>query len=251
MDIRAGELLCLSLDTGGLERITFARSCSAWIGRREGGSVVACDDALVFLDEAGSEERHVPLEPELTANRANDAKCDPAGRLWVGTMSEAEDARSGSLYRVARETVTCLVHGVGVSNGLGWSPDGRSMYYVDSPTRRVDVFDYDLETGTPSARRPLVATSALAGLPDGLAVDVEGCLWVAFWDGGSVHRFSPDGDLVGTVAVPATRPTSCAFVGADLESLAITTAAALDGTGGDVFVCDPGIAGMTVDAFDG
>ena len=250
VDIRLGELLCLSLDTGRLERTTFGRSCSAWINRRDGGSVVACEDALVFLDEKGLEEHYVPLEPELAANRANDAKCDPAGRLWVGTMSEAEAAQSGSLYRIEPGRLTRAVGGVTVSNGLGWSPDGRSMYHVDSPTRRIDVFDYDVSTGTASERRPLVDTSDMTGFPDGLAVDVEGCLWVAFWDGGSVHQFSPDGELVGTVATPATRPTSCAFIGADLESLAITTAAALDGTGGDVFVCEPDVAGMTVEAFD-
>ena len=191
VDIRLGELLCLNLDTGRLERTTFGRSSSAWIGRRDGGSVVACEDALVFLDEKGLEEQHVPLEPELAANRANDAKCDPAGRLWVGTMSEAEDAQSGSLYRLEQGQLTRAVSGVTVSNGLGWSPDGHSMYYVDSPTRRVDVFDYDLATGMPSDRRCLVETRDLAGFPDGLAVDVEGCLWIAFWDGGSVHRFSP------------------------------------------------------------
>jgi sugar lactone lactonase YvrE len=140
---------------------------------------------------------------------------------------------------------------VTVSNGLGWSPDGHSMYYVDSPTCRVDVFDYDLATGIPSGRRCLVETRDLAGFPDGLAVDAEGCLWIAFWDGGSIHRFSPDGELVGTVTVPVPRPTSCAFVGADLESLVITTAAALDGTGGDVFACEPDVSGMAVEAFDG
>jgi len=251
VDIRAGELLSLSLDTGRLKRTVFGRSCSAWVERRGGGSVVACEDALVFLDARGREEHQLPLERELKANRANDAKCDPAGRLWVGTMSEAEDARSGSLYRIEPGSVTSVVDGVTVSNGLGWSPDGGSMYHVDSPTRRIDVFDYDLATGTPSARRPLVDTSELAGFPDGLAVDVEGCVWVAFWDGRSVHRFSPDGELVGTVAVPAARPTSCAFFGDGLERLAITTAAAEDGTGGDVFVCDPGVAGMEVEAFHG
>ena len=231
VDIRLGELLCLSLDTGRLERTVFGRSCSASINRRDGGSIVACEDALVFLDELGLEEHYVSLEPELAANRANDAKCDPAGRLWVGTMSEAEDAQSGSLYRLEAGTTHPRRRRRDCQQRPRLEPR-RPLDVLrrqpDSPRRRVRLRPRDRH-----AVGPDVASSRRVTWPDSRTawrVDVEGCLWIAFWDGGSVHRFSPDGQRVGTVAVPATRPTSCAFFGADLESLAITTAAALDGT---------------------
>jgi sugar lactone lactonase YvrE len=144
-----------------------------------------------------------------------------------------------------------MLDGVGVSNGLGWSPDGTRMYYVDSPTRRVDLFDYDTAEGTFSNRRCLVDTSEIAGFPDGLAVDAEGCLWVAFWDGHAVHRFAPGGDLIGSIEFDSARPTSCAFAGEALDRLVVTTAAAPDGTGGDLFVCTPGVAGLRVADYAG
>ena len=250
VDILAGELLTLDLETGQLGRISIGRACSAWIGRRDGGSIVATRDGLLFLDEAGAEERSLLIEADMPTNRANDAKCDPLGRLWIGTMSEQEDASSGSLYRVEQGAVARVLDGVTASNGLGWSPDGLHMYYVDSPTRRVDVFDYDLATGTPRHRRCLVDTSDLAGFPDGLAVDAAGCLWIAFWDGGALHRFSPSGEQVGSITLEAARPTSCAFFGARLNLLAITTAATPDGTGGDVYFCGPRVSGLAVADYD-
>lgn len=251
VDIRAGELLALELATGSLRPTTVGGSCSAWISRRDGGSVVACSDSLLFLDEHGQEEQRLRLEHDLPDNRANDAKCDPQGRLWVGTMSEGEDAASGALYRVERGATTRILDGVTVSNGLGWSPDARLMYYVDSPTRRIDVLDFDASAGTVSNRRCVVDTRDVVGFPDGLAVDAEGCLWVAFWNGHAVHRFAPTGELIATVPVDAARPTSCAFVGDALDRLAVTTAAAPDGRGGDVFVCAPGVAGLPVVEYDG
>jgi sugar lactone lactonase YvrE len=251
VDIRTGELLALKLATGSLRRRTVGGSCSAWIARRDGGSVVACSDSLLFLDALEREEHRLPLEPDLVDNRANDAKCDPRGRLWVGTMSEAEEAASGALYRLEGGMITQVLDGVTVSNGLGWSPDGKLMYYVDSPTRRIDVLDYDTAGGTASNRRCFVDTRDVAGFPDGLAVDAEGCLWVAFWNGHAVHRFAPGGELVATVRVDAARPTSCAFVGAALDRLVVTTAAAPDGTGGDVFVCVPDVTGVPVGEYDG
>lgn len=251
VDILAGELLTLDVEARQLRRTAIGGACSAWIGRRGGGSIVATRDALLFLDETGYEELSLLLEADLPTNRANDAKSDPLGRLWVGTMSEQEGASSGALYRVEQRAVTRVLDGVTVSNGLGWSPDGSRMYYVDSPTRRVDVFDYDLATGTPLHRRCLIDASDLGGFPDGLAVDADGCLWVAFWDGNAVHRFSSAGERVGSITLEAARPTSCAFFGATLNLLAITTAAAPDGTGGDVYVCTPGVPGLGVADYDG
>jgi hypothetical protein len=139
--------------------------------------------------------------------------------------------------------LTRVVESTTISNGLGWSPDGRRMYFIDSPTRRVDAFDYEPEDGTASARRPLFDTSAFPGVPDGLAVDDDGCLWVAMYGGGVVLRLSPDGRHVGTVNMPVAKPTSCCFAGPALDRLVITSARDADGSGGDLFVWDPGVAG--------
>jgi sugar lactone lactonase YvrE len=125
------------------------------------------------------------------------------------------------------------------------------MYFVDSPTRRVDVFAYDIGVGEASDRSVFVETTAFPGVPDGLAVDEEGSVWVAMHDGAALLRFSPDGRHVGTLDMPVPRPTSCCFAGPSLDRLVVTTAASDDGTGGDLFVCDVGVAGMPTIAFAG
>jgi sugar lactone lactonase YvrE len=167
-------------------------------------------------------------------------------------MAEDEQPFAGSLYRVDPDlALTRVLEGTTISNGLGWSPDGRRMYFVDSPTRRVDVFDFEPEAGTVSGRRPLVGTSSFPGIPDGLAVDGEGCLWVAMHDGAAVIRISPEGEYLATVVVPVARPTSCCFAGPELDRLVITSARDAGGLGGDLFVCDAGIAGLPTTAFAG
>jgi sugar lactone lactonase YvrE len=159
--------------------------------------------------------------------RGNDATVDADGRLWAGTMRYDERPGGGRLYRVdpGGEVVTVLPE-VSISNGIGWSPDGRRMYYVDTPTRRVDVFDVDRDTGLVARRRQFIDLARAPGFPDGLAVDADGCLWVAMWDGGAVHRYTPDGVVDRVVGVPATRSTSCAFGGPGLGDLYITSATA-------------------------
>ena len=144
-----------------------------------------------------------------------------------------------------------LFGGVTVSNGLAWSAEGDRFFYVDSPLQRIDVMDYDVEAGSVSGRRPWAAVPDGDGIPDGLTIDGEGCLWLALWGGGKVLRFSPDGRRIGEVRLPVSRVTSCAFGGADLDRLFITTAAvgsspddpprAHDGA---LFVIEPGVVGV-------
>ena len=146
-------------------------------------------------------------------------------------MRYDEAAGGGDLTRVTGDgAVVTVLADVTVSNGTGWSPDGRLMYYIDTPTRRIDVFDVDeAEEGGPggvSGRRAFAEIEEGAGYPDGLTVDADGCVWVALWDGAAVRRYTPDGKLDRTVALPVARPTACAFGGADLRDLYITTAAA-------------------------
>jgi sugar lactone lactonase YvrE len=192
--------------------------------------------------------------------RGNDAAVDAGGRLWAGTMRYDEAPGGGRLYRVDAlgEVVTVLPE-ASVSNGIGWSPDGRLMYYVDSPTRRVDVFDVDRETGLVARRRPFVDLARAAGFPDGLAVDADGGVWVALWDGGAVHRYTPAGVLDRVIGVPAARTTACAFGGSGLGDLYVTTATvgldperlAAEPLAGSVFVLPGAGSGLPGHAFAG
>lgn len=163
----------------------------------------------------------------VPGRRGNDAAVAPDGSLWFGTMRYDEAPGGGDLTRVTGGgTATVEVPGVTVSNGTGWSPDGRRMYYIDTPTRRIDVFDVVDRDGyeTVTGRRPLAEVEEGAGFPDGLTVDAEGCVWVALWDGGALRRYTPAGELERVIELPVRRPTSCAFGGAGLTDLYVTTA---------------------------
>lgn len=189
--------------------------------RAGGGLVLNLRDGIGLLDPDGS-FRWLHHEP-VPGRRANDAAVAPDGTLWAGTMRYDEAPGGGTLSRVTGEgTVDVVLDDVAVSNGTGWSPDGRLMYYVDSPTRRVDVFDH--ADGRISGRRTLAGIEESAGFPDGLTVDAEGCVWVALWQGSAVRRYRPDGRLDRVVELPVPLVTACAFGGPDLTDLYITTA---------------------------
>ncbi|MCH0565215.1 SMP-30/gluconolactonase/LRE family protein [Streptomyces sp. MUM 2J] len=190
--------------------------------RAGGGLVLNLRDGVGLLDPDGT-FRWLHREP-VPGRRANDAAVAPDGSLWAGTMRYDEAPGGGTLSRLTADGAAGTVLGdVTVSNGTGWSPDGLLMYYIDSPTRRVDVFDRRPD-GRVTGRRPLAVIEEGAGFPDGLTVDADGCVWVALWDGGAVRRYTPGGRLDRTVALPAPRVTACAFGGPDLTDLYITTA---------------------------
>lgn len=167
------------------------------------------DEVLAVLDDLPAEMRF------------NDAKCDPQGRLWAGTMNMNRDPGTATLHRLDGDRFTPMVTGVTVSNGLGWSPDSRTMYYADTPTLRVDAFDFDPATGAISGRRVFADLAGAPGRPDGLAVDDEGCVWVAVVRGGLLRRYLPSGEVAADYPLPVSTPTSCAFVG---STLFVTTA---------------------------
>ena len=183
--------------------------------------------ALHFPAERGGEwaTRTVAEVPAREKIRFNDAGIDPAGRVWVGSMHTDEVEPLGELYRLDSGCrLTMVVKGVTVSNGLGWSPDGTRMYYVDSPMRRIDMFDYDPATGEAFQRRRFADLSTFEGIPDGLTVDADGCVWVAMWGGGVLRRFTQTGHHDAAMAVPVAQPTSCAFGGPGMANLYVTTA---------------------------
>ncbi|MFE2214649.1 SMP-30/gluconolactonase/LRE family protein [Streptomyces canus] len=189
--------------------------------RAGGGLVLNLRDGVALLDPDDS-FRWLHHEP-VPGRRANDAAVAPDGSLWAGTMRYDEAPGGGTLSRITGDgTHRTVLDDVAVSNGTGWSPDGRRMYYIDSPTRRVDVFDH--ESGRLSGRRTFVEIEDGAGFPDGLTVDADGCVWVALWDGGAVRRYTPDGSLDHVITLPTPRVTACAFGGPDLTDLYITTA---------------------------
>ncbi|KUN83679.1 calcium-binding protein [Streptomyces bungoensis] len=191
--------------------------------RAGGGLVLNLRDGVGLLDTDGG-FRWLHHEP-AAGRRGNDAAVAPDGSLWAGTMRYDEATGGGTLTRLTGAgEVRTILPDVTVSNGTGWSPDGRLMYYTDTPTRCVDVFDYDADGATVANRRTLVRIEEGAGFPDGLTVDAEGCVWVALWDGGAVRRYTPAGDLDRVVTLPTPRTTACAFGGPDLTDLYVTTA---------------------------
>jgi sugar lactone lactonase YvrE len=192
----------------------------------DGRLALAVSDGFAFLDPVtGTIERIADVEVDLPDTMMNDGKCDPAGRLWAGTKDANGSRAIGSLYRLGpdRRSVR-MVTGLTVSNGLGWSPDRRTMYFIDSPTQRIDMFDFDLDGGEIANRRTLVEVPQAWGLPDGMTVDADGFLWVAFWGGSAVRRFDPEGAVASTVEFPVSQVTSCTFGGDDLSALYVTTA---------------------------
>lgn len=191
--------------------------------RAGGGLVLNLRDGIGLLDPDGT-FRWLRREP-VPGRRGNDAAVAPDGTLWTGTMRYDEATGGGTLSRVTGDgTAEVVLDDVTVSNGTGWSPDGRLMYYIDTPTRRIDVFDVDAASGSVTGRRPLAAIEDGAGFPDGLTVDAEGCVWVALWDGAAVRRYTPSGVLDRVVELPVPRVTACAFGGPGLSDLYVTTA---------------------------
>ncbi|MCX5144172.1 SMP-30/gluconolactonase/LRE family protein [Streptomyces sp. NBC_00338] len=189
--------------------------------RAGGGLVVNLRDGIGLYDTDGAFRWLVhDAEP---GRRGNDAAVAPDGALWAGTMRYDETETGGSLTRIAPDgAATRVLPLVACSNGTGWSPDGRLMYYIDTPTRRIDVFDVDGEQV--AGRRPFATVEEGVGYPDGLTVDAEGAVWVALWDGAALRRYTPDGRLDRVVRLPVRRPTACAFGGRDLRDLYVSTA---------------------------
>jgi sugar lactone lactonase YvrE len=251
VDITAGQVHRLDGD-GAHRRWDVGQAVGAVVLRSSGGLVLAARGGFLTLDPVTGDVAPLVALDLGEGCRMNDGACDEAGRLFAGSMADDESPGRGTLYRLDPDhRVTDLIGGVTVSNGIGWSPDGSLMYYVDSPTCRVDMLDYDPATGAIAGRRPFATIDAGDAIPDGLAVDADGCVWVALWDGGAVLRFGPDGRLRGSLELPAPRVTSCAFGGPDLETLYITTAASPGGAGGELFSARAGVTGRATHAYRG
>lgn len=202
----------------------FRPSCMSLLP--DGRFVIAFKKGLAYLDfETGAWEA-IPTQTDINFDITlfNDGKVDRAGRLWIGTMDKVPDTAAGGLYRVDPDfQVTRHAHKVLVSNGMAWSPDGRTMYHADSRPGCVYAMDFDAATGAVSNRRPFIDYRGKEGRPDGCTIDAEGHLWVAEVEAGRVSRYAPDGRLDRAIQLPVKKPTSVMFGGADLTTLYVTS----------------------------
>ncbi|MFF3441443.1 SMP-30/gluconolactonase/LRE family protein [Streptosporangium sp. NPDC002721] len=221
--------------------------------RAGGGMVAGVERGFLLLDADGAVKRRIDvLGPGV---RMNEGGCDPQGRFYAGSMAWDAAPGRGGLFRLdADGRVRAVLADVTISNGLAWSPDGGTAYYVDTPTGRVDAFDHDARDGL-SNRRTAVVVDPAHGSPDGLTVDAEGGLWVALWGGGAVHRYTPGGRLDERIEVPAGQVTACAFGGDALDELYVTTSrfglAEPEPAAGALFRARPGVRGLAVLPFAG
>jgi sugar lactone lactonase YvrE len=236
-DARRGELLRVDILAGRVYRDRVAADgtlvavgsyeVSGTVGaiapvQGDAGWLLAAGRGFLYLRPDGSWVTLAEVTPAGT--RMNDGACDPQGRFWAGTMADDHHAGGGALYRLDWTGRTeLMLSGLTISNGLGWSPDGGTMYLVDSGPRVVRAFAFDGDRGTISAERVLVTVPEEVGAPDGMTVDAGGDLWVAIYGAGSIHRYSSEGALQQVLTVPAKQSTSCAFAGPGLNRLYVTT----------------------------
>jgi sugar lactone lactonase YvrE len=261
VDLTAGTVF--RYDQSGVQLAFFpvGQEVGAAVPRSSGGLVLAVRDGIAVASDTGEGfELTAPVERDVPGNRMNDAKCDPAGRLFAGTTAFDFSPHSAALYRVAPDwSFGQVVRDVTQSNGIAWSPDGSRMYFIDSATQGIDVFDFDVGTGSAGNRRRLVTIEPAHGVPDGMTTDNRGNLWVACFGGSAVRCFSPAGVPLDEVVLPVTQVTSCTFGGSDLADLYVTSAAYRLTAGqltrephaGATFVCRPGAVGMPASSFAG
>lgn len=225
VDIPNGHVLSTDPADGSTQFRELDRAVGVVLPRASGSYVAALQDGFYALADAGEPELIAAVEADDPVTRFNDGEIDPQGRLWAGTMGwEAEPGR-GALYRLdPGGSVTQVLDDITISNGLGWSPDGATMYYADTATARIDRFDFDPVSGDVANRREFVTIHHGGGRPDGLTVDSEGAVWVATWGGYGVHRYLPDGTLDAVIPLPVSNVSSIELGGPDLRDAFITTA---------------------------
>ena len=226
VDIPNGHIFVTHPGDGATGRRELDRSVGVVLPRASGGYVAALQDGFYALPpDGGVPELIAPVEASNPVTRMNDGEIDPQGRFWAGTMGWHAEPEAGALYRLDPDgVVTRMLDRVTISNGLGWSPDGTRMYYVDTVTLRVDVFDFDPASGDIANRREFVTVRHGGGRPDGLTVDSQGAVWVATWPGYGVHRYLPDGTLDAIIPLPVSNVSSIELGGSDLRDAFITTA---------------------------
>lgn len=262
VDIEGKKLHGYEPDSGRTTTASFDKRIGAAVPRKSGGVVMAMEDGFYAYDPAkdglvflGNPEGRKP------GTRFNDGKCDAAGRFWAGTMSLTGVPEQGALYCLEPDlSIRTVLDNISCSNGLAWSPDNRTMYYIDSPTKKVMSYDFELETGSIRNPRVVATVSEQGAVPDGMCCDAEGMIWVALWGGYGIRKWNPHtGELLLKLDVPAEQSSSCAFGGAGLDELYITSARVgiaedklrEEPLNGGLFVYKPGVKGLPTFAFGG
>lgn len=256
IDVFKGEVISYDLESGAIERQAVGCTLGAVAPRRDlPGLVCAVRTGFGFLSPEGEFAQIGERVHDAPFLQMNDGGVDPRGRFWAGSMTAKFQTEPGTatLWRLDVDgEVSEQLGGISIGNGIGWAPDGSRCYYVDSATNRVDDYAYDIETGTLGDRRTLVEVEAL---PDGLAVDADGCIWVAMFLGSEVHRYTPDGRLDRVVTLPGAQVTTCSFGGDDLRTLFIAVSpygmAEPEPGAGHIFAYDAGVQGLTLPAYAG
>jgi sugar lactone lactonase YvrE len=255
VDMLAGAIVEVAAD-GGTRRHELGGVAAAIRARSGGGYLLAIENRFALLDSDLTQQQLLPpvfTDPRI---RMNDGGCDPQGRCYIGTMAYDETPAAGTLYRLDPDrSVHVTLRGVTISNGLQWNRAGDTVFYDDTPTGRVDSFDFDAASGDFTHRRTFTEISG-GGNPDGMAIDEEDGIWVALWGGSAVHRYDKTGQLDLVIDLPVSNVTACTFGGPDLRTLYITTSRqGLDPQdqpdAGAVFRYDAGVRGAAQHAFAG
>lgn len=251
VDMLAGDICTVDNTTRDVSRLHIGEVAAAFRPRTSGGMVAAIERGFASIDADGTVHRLGELwsDPGI---RMNEGACDPDGRFYCGSMAYAATPGAGTLWRLDTDgTTSVAIENVTISNGLIWTPDGGTAYYIDTPTKRVDAFDYDTDSGLTN-RRPAVTIQAERGGPDGMTLDTDGYLWVAIWGGSAVHRYAPDGRLDEVVELPVSRVSACTFGGPELDELFITTSRqgledpTTEPAAGAIFSFKPGVSGLPI-----
>jgi sugar lactone lactonase YvrE len=264
IDISGWQVFTYDPATGENRSCNVIQTVGTVVPRAGGGLMLALHEGFARFNPDTGRVTLLPRPPEHDPAlvRFNDGKCDPAGRFWAGTMALVKGPKPlGRLYRLdADGTMHVMLRDVGTSNGIAWSLDRRTMYYIDTPLLRVDAFDYDDATGAIGNRRAVITIPPDIGRPDGSTLDAEGMLWIAMYHGWSVTRWNPrTGEQLLTIRLPVARVTSCAFGGPDLDTLYLTSARAgltdeqraAQPLAGGLFQVKPGVCGVRASAYQG
>lgn len=227
VDIIGKKLFSFNIDSKISSVINFNNFVGSVALRRNNQFIIASEEGIHFFDQNNLLVKKL-FNPEdyLNENRFNDGKCDAAGRFWVGSTSYGENEKVGSLYCIDKNlNYKKVIDEIIVSNGLSWSPDNKIMYHIDSPTREVKAYDYDIKNGEIKNERIVIVFNKEEGYPDGMTIDKEGMLWIAHWDGNKIGRWNPEnGKMIEKIDIPVKRVSSVTFGGPRLNELFITTA---------------------------
>ena len=253
VDISGRRLLKFNPASRALESCAIEEDIGCVAPSKGGGFVAGLRSGIWLLNEKGEKQRMLAANPEDSqVSRFNDGRVDGAGRFLAGTLDERKASRA-ALYRCDRRGLIRLTDGLITSNGLAFSPDGRTLYHSDTPRFTVYRYDYDASSGTAENRRVFVElkpTASDRGRPDGAAVDAQGCYWTALYEGGRVQRYDPEGRLMSEHAVPVRNPTMPAFGGLGLKTLFVTTARDATGSGGGLYAAEVDVPGLATFVFD-